>query len=109
MPVATMTASAVTWMATVRAGADTAKEVRSCPPGERTVVFGADTILKTEWRRSNRAPDHRSVLVTVIVTKTPWNEPYVVRQGETVRCRRLRPAWRCATGWDGLGRRSACS
>ena len=51
----------------------------------------------------------RPVLVTVIVTKTPRNEPDVVRRAETARCGQLRPARVCATGRDGLGRRSACS
>ena len=37
--------------------------------------------------------DHCPALVTVIVTKTPRNGPDMVRQVETARCRRLRPAW----------------
>ena len=53
--------------------------------------------------------EHRPVLVTVIVTKTPRNGLDVVRRVETARCRRLRPAQVCATGRDGLRRRSACS
>jgi hypothetical protein len=53
--------------------------------------------------------DDRLALVTVIVTKTPRNEPDVVRRVEATRCRRLSPAWVCATGRDGLGRGSACA
>ena len=38
-------------------------------------------------------PDQDAASVTVIVTKTPRNGPDVVRQAETARRRRLRPAW----------------
>jgi hypothetical protein len=38
-------------------------------------------------------PDQDAASVTVIVTKTPRNEPGMVRQAETARRRRLRPAW----------------
>jgi hypothetical protein len=38
------------------------------------------------------SPDHGSALVTVIVTKTPSNKLDMLRQGETTRRCRLRPA-----------------
>ena len=39
------------------------------------------------------ASDRRSALVTVIVTKTPRNEPDMVRRVETARRRRPRSEW----------------
>jgi hypothetical protein len=67
-----------------------------------------DSDMQSEKRKvggQHRASGHRLADVTVIVTKTPRNEPDVVRRAETARCRRLRRAGVCATGRDGVGRR----
>ena len=85
-------------------------EVAACSSSQfgsrlRTVILE----LESRWPVLDHISEHVRVVVTVIVTKTPRDEPGVVRRVETAQCRRLRPAGVCATGRDGLGRRSACS
>lgn len=68
---------------------------RDVPPGlvRRAVqaLFGggpscADAPeLKGGWSALDHTSDHRPAMVTVIVTKTPRNEPDMVRQIETAR------------------------
>jgi hypothetical protein len=83
-------------------------EAIRCYDGLDRVALGV-VALPSGQRDHLPACDHRSALVTVIVTKTPRNEPDMVGRVETARRRRPRSEWVCATGRDGLGRRSACS
>ena len=80
------------------------RAARQAADSRRILMSGRPLELRSGWPASGHSFDYRPALVTGIVTKTPRDEPDVVRRVATARCRRLRPAWVCATGgtgWDG--------